>query len=581
MTSVADPTHLRRPVIESVAVPLGLLLVLVPLVVSAVIVLSHAPADAIRDHALMELRVRDVGVHPVLLGLYSRDGWSHPGPLVFFTLAIPYRLLGESTSGMVIGALGVNALSVAGMVAIGRRVGGRHAALVLLLALSGLLRALGPDLIRNPWVLFITTLPFGLFCCLIWALLMGRRWALPASVAVASWLVQAHVGFAPLTVPLGVGGTVWLVISTRRRSENEPAVRLAPAMLASIGVVAVVWALPVWDQLFGTGNLATMARWFRAAREGVHTLAEGTRVVLGQFGFPPDWLTGTRRIVPFNGETLLRSEWLAPVLLVPFAAAVLVAWRRRDSAVLRLAVVIGATTVVGVVAVARTIGVMYEYRMFWIWVLGALAGALMGWTAWNEVRRRWPRSDGWIMTVVLVGIAVLTVPQVVAVSDAAPADWDSPSVRDVVRHLAPTLRRGGGGQIVLQAETPDGEWYLQGILLGLVKRGFDARASSVGGGLYPDHLVVGSGPVQKRLLVLGGSDINKLDRVRARRVIAYGGPLPLRQEMAILRAHDVKAKRLLDQVIAGAITDAEYQRAAATLTLPSRGAVAILPAPKG
>ncbi len=578
---MTEPTPSRRSVIESVAVPLGLLLVLVPLVVSAVIVLSHTPAAAIRDQALMELRVRDVGVHPVLLGLYSRDGWSHPGPLVFVTLAIPYRVLGESTSGMVIGALGINALSVVGMVAIGRRVGGRHAALVLLLALSGLLRALGPDLIRNPWVLFITTLPFGLFCCLIWALVMGRRWALPTSVAVASWLVQAHVGFAPLTVPLVVGGTVWLVISTRRRPDNETKVRLAPAMLASIGVVAVAWAVPVWDQLFETGNLATMTRWFGDAREGVHTLAEGTRVVLGQFGFPPDWLTGTRRISPFNGETLLQNDWLAPVLLVPFALAVFVAWRRRDSAVLRLAAVICATVVVGVVAVARTIGVMYEYRMFWIWVVGALAGALMGWTAWNEVRRRWPRSDRWIMTSVLIGIAVLTVPQVVAVSEAAPADWDSPSVREVVRHLIPTLRRGGGGQIVLQSETSDGEWYLQGILLDLVKRGFDARVRSVGGGLYPDHLVVGSGPVHKRLLVLGGSDINNLDRVRARRVIAYGGPLPLRQEMAMLRAHDVKAKRLLDHVASGAITKDEYQRAAAQLTVKSRAAVVIILAPTG
>ncbi|MEO6467652.1 MAG: hypothetical protein ABIP21_01020, partial [Acidimicrobiia bacterium] len=103
---MAAPTPSRRSVIESVSVPLGLFLVLVPLVVSAVIVLSGAPATAIRDHALMELRVRDVGVHPVQLGLYSRDGWSHPGPLLFFTLAIPYRVLGESTSGMVVGALG-------------------------------------------------------------------------------------------------------------------------------------------------------------------------------------------------------------------------------------------------------------------------------------------------------------------------------------------------------------------------------------------------------------------------------------------------------------------------------------------
>ncbi len=321
--------------------PLGLLVVLVPLVVSAVLVLSHPPAAAIRDHALMELRVRDVGVHAVWLGLYSRDGWSHPGPLVFFTLAVPYRLLGASTSGMVVGALGINALSVAGIVTIGRRLGGRRVAVVLLLTMSGLLRALGPQLIREPWVLFVTTLPFGLFCCLVWALIMGRRWALPASVALASWLVQTHIGFAPLTIPVLFGGAVWLVVSTRRRPHNESC-ELAPAILASIGVVVLAWALPVWDQLFGTGNLANLARWFRDGRDGVHTITEGARVVVAQFGYPPDWLTGTRRVSPFNGETLLRNQWLVPVLLAPFLLAVGVAWRRRELVMLRLAVVVGA-----------------------------------------------------------------------------------------------------------------------------------------------------------------------------------------------------------------------------------------------
>lgn len=576
---MADPIRSRHPLVESIAVPLGVALVLVPLVVSAVLVLTHAPASAIRDQALMELRVRDVGTHPVLLGLYSRDGWSHPGPLLFFTLAIPYRLLGASTSGMVVGALGINAMSLAGIVAIGRRLAGRQAALVLLLTMSGLLRALGPQLIRDPWVLFVTTMPFALFACLVWALVMGRRWALPASVAAASWLVQAHVGFAPLTVPVLAGAVIWLVISTRRRPKPETPARLVPAVLGAIGVVVLAWALPVWDQLFGTGNFATTARWFRNAREGVHTIAEGVRVVVAQFGLPPDWLTGTRRVSSLNGETLLRTEWLVPILLVPFLLAIFLAWRRKESATLRLAAVTGVIGAVGIVAVARTVGTMYEYRMFWTWVFGALAATVVALTAWNEVRRRWPRTDGWITAIVLVGIAGLTVAQVVAVHGVARADWDSPSVHDVVRRLVPRLERGTG-QIVLESESADGEWYLEGILLDLAKRGFDVRVRSVGGGLYPEHLVLGSGPVQQRLLVLGGSDINRLGRERAGRVIAYSGPLPLRREIAMLRAHDVRANRLLKKLAAGAITKAEYQRAAAKLTIRSRAAVAILPLPR-
>src|SRR4051794_3327532 len=43
------------------------------------------------DWGPMELRVRDVGTsHLPLVGPYSRYGWSHPGPIVFYLLALPY-----------------------------------------------------------------------------------------------------------------------------------------------------------------------------------------------------------------------------------------------------------------------------------------------------------------------------------------------------------------------------------------------------------------------------------------------------------------------------------------------------------
>lgn len=126
------------------------------------------------------------------------------------------------------------------------------------------------------------------------------------------------------------------------------------------------------------------------------------------------------------------------------------------------------------------------------------------------------------------------------------------------------------------AQTTDGEWYLQGLLLDLRKRGFDARVRGIGAGLYPDHLVVDSGPVRERLVVLAASDINKLGFARARRVIAYGGPLPLRRQIEMLRARDVKAQRLLDQFAAGAITRPELERRAERLAITTPAAVAIV-----
>ena len=99
---------------------------LVPLLVSAVNVIvrvasSYYPAG---DVAGTELHVRDVGHHPVLLGLFSRDGWNHPGPILFYVLAVPYRLTGGRSIGLLLGALLINGAAILGMALIARRHGG-------------------------------------------------------------------------------------------------------------------------------------------------------------------------------------------------------------------------------------------------------------------------------------------------------------------------------------------------------------------------------------------------------------------------------------------------------------------------
>ena len=55
-----------------------------------------------------ELHIRDVGVHELLYGLYSRNDWSHPGPVYFYLLAPLYRLTGNASIAMNIGALLIN-----------------------------------------------------------------------------------------------------------------------------------------------------------------------------------------------------------------------------------------------------------------------------------------------------------------------------------------------------------------------------------------------------------------------------------------------------------------------------------------
>src|ERR1700745_3196800 len=89
------------------------LIVAVPFVILAG---RGLPAHCISysDYSAIELRTRAVGTRTTpLVGPFSRYGWSHPGPLLFYALAVPYRLLAERGTGLLLGTLAINAAALA------------------------------------------------------------------------------------------------------------------------------------------------------------------------------------------------------------------------------------------------------------------------------------------------------------------------------------------------------------------------------------------------------------------------------------------------------------------------------------
>src|SRR4051812_45809588 len=87
---------------------------LVPLVVAFVALFTPKRGRILPwgDTALLELSVRDVGSHVLLLGPYSRYRWHHPGPLLFDWLAVPYRLLGSNARALNQGSLLTAAIAI-------------------------------------------------------------------------------------------------------------------------------------------------------------------------------------------------------------------------------------------------------------------------------------------------------------------------------------------------------------------------------------------------------------------------------------------------------------------------------------
>lgn len=487
-------------------VPVAVGLVLVPLLVAAWHLLVSVPGDVfpVGDLASTELRTRDVGHHVQYVGPYSRDGWYHPGPLLYDVLAVPYRLLGSSGAALAVCGLLINGAAVAGMGVVARRRGGDGLALATLLGCAVLMHALGPNFLAMPWNTYITVLPYGLLLFLLWALVCGDRWALPWATFVTTFVVQTHVGYIALAVPLFVAAVAWTAGTAAlgaRRAPPEAATpdadatpgepgdspRVAPRALVVPGVVSLVlgvvlWLPPLIDQLtHEPGNLGRILRWFREGGEEARTLLEGWRVVADQYTWPPEWIAGQGPL-SIVAEPAAVYQRVVPVLLLPVLVGAAVVCRRRGWPAAALTAMWAAASVVGVVATARTVGPLFAYRLHWAWVLGMLGGVLVLWAGWAVAVDARASARRVLTGAALVALSCLTVANSV---DAARQDVPVGDMARLVQGVGDDVRTRldeipGDGPVLVRMGSFGAVGPGLGLVLDLERHGVDAVVESEG-----------------------------------------------------------------------------------------------------
>jgi hypothetical protein len=361
------------------------------------------------DRAVIELHVRDVGSHTPLLGPYSRYGWSHPGPLMYWVLAVPYRLFGASSSALLSGVVVVHVVSVAGTLGIAWR-RGRLPLLVLTAFFASLLvRYLLPTVLDDPWNPFVTVLPLLLFLALCWTLREGDRWAAPLVVLVGSFLVQSHVGYAPIVA----AAVAWVIVGWLRSlwaaGDDAPSrlrralrtIRPGPTLAACGLALGICWAPVVVDQVSGSHNLTDVVSYFSSdtsPKAGAgYAIGVVTRQVTGQplgaDSTKPPFMGGLEPNDDRGGEVPVNPIWL--VLGIAVFAGFWVAARdiaRRPDApddvrerawsavhLQTLAAVVGLA---GVVSVARITDTVFDYLMRWWSVVAMVLWLSVAWSAW-------------------------------------------------------------------------------------------------------------------------------------------------------------------------------------------------------
>jgi hypothetical protein len=351
-------------------------------------------------------------------------------------------------------------------------------------------RTLGADFLSDPWNTYIPVLPFLLLLFLTWSMLCGDRWALPLAAVVATFTAQTHVGFVLLALPLLAIGAAALV-----RQHGRAVARTAAL---SAGLLAVLWLPPLLDVLWeAPSNPRQTIEWFERADEGVHTPVQGWQVVAAQFTVDAEWFAGAKVPTLTTGEPMAAHQAVYPVLVLVVIAAGVVVSRTRTTddegsrAGRALLVTLVVALGLSIVAVARTVGPAYDYRLRWTWMPPILAFVLVAWLGWQAVVRRRPELEARLLIPAgLVALLVLAgVDSTAAARAGTPYAIDSEIMDTLTGPVLDTLdeldeldepddgSEGPEGQIVVDryAMSLGTLAYGRGLVLQLERHGYDAR----------------------------------------------------------------------------------------------------------
>jgi len=413
-------------------------LVLVPFVVALVVVSTQSWWRPGGDQALIGLRAWDVGRDTPLLGPYSRNGWNHPGPLLFWLLAVPVRLLGSIARGSIVGAIVVNAAAaVAVVVLVARRVGLIAAAGAV--GLVAVLTITDPGSIGSDWNPHVTLLPYLAFVVGAWAVADGDLVGWPVAGLAAVLCVQSHVGYAALVIALVAVALALRAVAWWSAGRPVPARRSVVVAGGSVLAAAGLMVPILIDQFTGTGNLGRLVTWFRASGRETIGLRAASGLASRQLLPWGPWAGGSEVVPPLAMTTPpVSARWLALPAVALLVTAV-IAVKRRDFTVVRLVALVATSAVVGLVSLSSVDPPAFPYLFVWFRIVAATVWATvalgLGRAVVPLVRAAWcrrhrgdepvepvpstHRSRPMVVASVLVGVLLAVVPVSAAAVSAA------------------------------------------------------------------------------------------------------------------------------------------------------------------
>ena len=439
------------------------------------------------DDAYFTLRSLDVfGEHHPLLGAWSAGSVdldrhvNNLGPMQLDLLA-PFTKVAWA-GGTAVGVVVVHAMAVLAIAWLSYRLGGARQVVASMVGVALLSWVMGSQLLITPQQHQYLVPTYLAALVATWCAAVGDRWAPLVFVVAGSLVLQTHLTYPILIVPLALVVIVGQAFVWRTRPDDRPA--YATAWAVTIGVGVLLWTQTLVDQFFGQGNVGdVLTAPSQAESPGLVAGARLSADVLlsprgylrpGLADFDPSVSTGSRL-----QTVALLVLWLALVVLAVLAVR---RGRHRTSAGLAVAAVAVAAAVVNAALIPESefFGLRPEsYR--WLWPTAALL--VLG-VASLAIRRHGATStsNAAVGLALVLTLSLLNVPRSYQVAQPDGYRASERAVADVVEQLLDRLPAMGldGPVVVVQQEMYLGHRFAYPLGIVVRELGLDYRFEGAG-----------------------------------------------------------------------------------------------------
>jgi hypothetical protein len=203
----------------------------------------------------------------------------------------------------------------------------------------------------------------------------GAASTLPVVAALASLVGQTHVALLPSALAIGGVALVGGIVGSWRTEHTMGIVR---ALLATLAVLVILWALPVMEQLMGhPGNISQLWTFF------VTEPHRGQRFAAAFYAWS-DMLTGLVRPdfavasgLRFRQSPIRWVEAFAVLQLLGLVTAAVLAAKARRGFELALALLLLLTSFLALWSATRIEEMIFDHEVFWMSAIGALNVAVL------------------------------------------------------------------------------------------------------------------------------------------------------------------------------------------------------------